>query len=106
MKKQTEKKKISRIKRSEDEKSEALKMYLRGLYIREISILLNIPVRTLEKWQSAGKWTLYKDCPEIKKRAYELSQKGNTYKEIAELLQINTVTVWRYIKEYEKRENK
>ena len=90
-----------RTQHTAETKDKARKMYLRGLYLTEISVLLSVPVRTLEKWQTAEKWTLLKDCPEIKRRAYELSKAGRTYKEVADLLKINSVTVWRYIKSYE-----
>ena len=39
----------------------------------------------------------------IKKRAYELYQKGYTYREIANELRIGLGTAWRYVKEYEKK---
>ena len=76
-------------------------MYLRGLYLTEISILRNVPLRTLEKWQTDEKWTLLRETPEIRRRAHELSRGGKTYGEIAALLKISTVTVWRYIKAVE-----
>ena len=103
MKKSKRKPAPARVKHSADTKDKARTMYLRGLYLTEISVLLSVPLRTLEKWQTCEKWTLLKDTPEIKRRAYELSKGGKTYKEIAGLLKINTVTVWRYIKAYENK---
>jgi transposase-like protein len=91
----------ARTKHSAETKETARKMYLRGLYLTEISVLCGVPLRTLEKWQTCEKWTLIKDTPEIKRRAFELSKGGRTYKQIAELLKINPVTVWRYIKAVE-----
>ncbi len=92
--------KIKRRKRyTAEQREKARKYYLRGLYLPEINKLMDIPIRTLEKWQRLEKWTLLKETPEIKKRAFELSQGGYSYKKIAELLQISTVTVWRYCKE-------
>jgi len=61
-----------------DQREAARKMYLRGLYLTEISVLLQIPVRTLEKWQTAEKWTLLKGGEEIHKRAFEMKQSGKT----------------------------
>jgi uncharacterized protein YjcR len=106
MTKKIKKQPTARVKHSAETKEEARKMYLRGLYLTEISVLLSVPLRTLEKWQTAEKWTLFKNCPEIKRRAYELARAGKTYKQIATLLKINTVTVWRYIKAYENGSNK
>jgi uncharacterized protein YjcR len=101
MKQQKKQHPSARVKHSAETKETARKMYLRGLYLTEISVLCNVPQRTLEKWQTSEKWTLLKDTPEIKRRAYELSKGGRTYKEIAHVLKINTVTVWRYIKTVE-----
>jgi uncharacterized protein YjcR len=96
----------TRQKHNAETRDKARKMYLRGLYLTEISVLCNVPLRTLEKWQTAEKWTLLTNTPEIKRRAYELSKGGRTYRQIAELLKINTVTVWRYIKTYENKQGK
>ena len=84
-----------------EHRESARKMYLRGLYLTEISVLLSVPVRTLEKWQTVEKWTLLKDCTDIKKRAYELRRSGRSVKEVAALLKIDPSTVWRYAKTYQ-----
>ncbi|MFI3304802.1 MAG: helix-turn-helix domain-containing protein [Rikenellaceae bacterium] len=83
----------------------ARKMYLRGLYLSEIGVLLSIPVRTLEKWYTLGRWSLLKGCPDIKKRALELKRSGRTAKEVAEILQINPSTVFRWIKTAKNENN-
>jgi len=83
-----------------DQRETARKMYLRGLYLTEISVLLQIPVRTLEKWQTAEKWTLLKGGEEIHKRAFEMKQSGKTAVEIAQILNINRATVFKWIKKY------
>ncbi len=89
-----------RNKYTTDHKENARKYYLMGLNLQDISKLLNnCPVRTLEKWQLAEKWTELKQPEAIKTRAKELHESGKSYNEIAELLQISRVTVWRYIKE-------
>lgn len=102
MKKGKNKKKRKIKNYTAKQREEARRLYLRGLYLPEISILLDIPKRTLENWQSSEKWTLLKECPEVKKRAYDLKAGGYMNKEIAEMLDVSTVTVWRYIKAYEK----
>lgn len=88
-----------RNKYTADQKETAQRYYLMGLNMQDISKLLgNCSVRTLEKWQLAGKWTELKQPKAIKTRAKELHESGRTYDQIAEILQISRVTVWRYIK--------
>jgi hypothetical protein len=106
MKKTKEQIKPARKIHTADTRERARKMYLRGLYLTEISVLLSVPLRTLEKWQTVEQWTALKELPEIKKRAFDLARAGKTHKEIAELLKINVVTVWRYIKAYKDNEKK
>jgi len=96
---------IHRKQYTNEDKAKARKYYLMGLNMIEIGILLNgCPVRTLEKWQAADRWTELKQAPEITQRAKELKRSGKTYAEIAEILKINRVTVWRYIKQANNRE--
>ena len=106
MKKQKNKKNRKPNNYTADQRENARKLYLRGLYLLEISILLNIPKRTLENWQSSEKWTILKECPEVKKRAYDLKAGGYKNEQIAEMLHVSTVTVWRYIKAYEKERDR
>jgi DNA-directed RNA polymerase specialized sigma24 family protein len=83
-----------------EHRENARKYYLMGLNLTEIGKLLDgCPVRTLEKWQTRERWTELKHIPEIKTRAMELLRGGKTYSEIADLLKISRVTVWRYIKQ-------
>jgi Uncharacterized conserved protein len=90
----------ARNKYTLDEKDKARKYYFMGLSLTEISKLLDgCPVRTLEKWQQAERWTETKQIENIKTKALELHDGGKSYAEIAGLLQISRVTVWRYIKE-------
>lgn len=98
----TKTKKIAkhRNKYSLEQKDKARKYYLLGLNLQEISKLLDgCPVRTIEKWQQSEKWTELKSPQNIKFRVKELQASGKTYKEIANMLQISRVTVWRYIKQ-------
>lgn len=88
-----------------DQHEAARKMYLRGLYLTEISVLLNIPIRTLEKWQTAEKWTLLKGGEEIHKRAFEMKQSGKKADEIAKILNINRATVFKWIKAYKNEQD-
>lgn len=97
--KNTKKKPVQpRNRYTADDKAKARKYYLMGLNLQEIGLLLGgCPVRTLEKWQTAEKWTQFKQLENIEIKAYELHQAGKSYSEIATMLSISTVTVWRYI---------
>lgn len=96
---------ITRNKYTGEDKAKARKYYLMGLNMNEIGLLLNgCPVRTLEKWQAADKWTSLKQPAPITQRTIELHKSGKTYAEIAEILKINRVTVWRYIKQAKSKE--
>lgn len=83
----------------------ARQMYLRGLYLTEISILLNVPLRTLEDWQGSGKWTLLKKTTPIKQRAKELKEAGYTAREVAKMLDIHPRTVFRWAKQAKQADN-
>jgi len=96
------KKKITRpqkrTKWTAEHKAKAFHYYMIGLNLSEISKLVdNCPVRTLENWQQAEKWTEQKHFQGIKQKAYEMHQAGETYEQIAKTLKKGRVTVWRYI---------
>jgi uncharacterized protein YjcR len=94
-----------RNKYNVEHREKARKYYLMGLNLHEVSKLLDgCPVRTLEKWQQAEKWTELKKPENIKLRAKELFESGKTYLEIADLLKIGYTTVWRYLKQARKAE--
>jgi len=96
---------IPRKQYSQEDKTKARKYYLMGLNMTEIGILLNgVPVRTLEKWQAIDHWTELKQPATITQRTMELHKSGKSYAEIAEILKINRVTVWRYIKQAKSTE--
>ena len=82
-----------------EQREKALKYYLLGLNMNEISKLLDgLPIRQLEKWQMLYQWTALKNCKPIKQRALELKQSGKSLKEISEILKISRITIWRYTK--------
>ena len=92
-------------KHTDEQKNQARKYYLIGLNLSEIGKLLDTPVRTLEKWQAAEKWTELKQVRGIEQRAYELHEGGKTFEEISKILEISRTTAHRYIKrakEFEK----
>jgi DNA invertase Pin-like site-specific DNA recombinase len=71
-----------------------------GLNLREISKLLDgAPVRTIEKWQTKEQWKLLRETEPIKERVLSLQRSGRSYSEIAGILKINRVTVWRWLKQ-------
>ena len=96
--KKTPQKKQTRQHYTLDEKATAKEKYLRGLTLAEISVIQNVPIRTLEKWQLMEKWTSYKICPEIKARCLQLHRGGKTVKQISELVGKSIATVSRYIR--------
>jgi len=90
-----------------EQREKARKYYLMGLNMEEISKLLDgCPFRTIEKWQNLEQWKLLKKTKPIEIRALELKKAGKTVKEIAKLIEVSEITVWRYTKkaiENEKR---
>ncbi|HCT31520.1 MAG TPA: hypothetical protein DIW31_12525 [Bacteroidales bacterium] len=97
---------IQRNKYTIEHREKARKYYIMGLNLHEISKLLDdCPVRTLEKWQQAEKWTDLKQPESIKKKALELSEAGKSYNEIAKILEISRTTVWRYLIEAKESRN-
>lgn len=94
----------TRNKYTIEQKESAKKYYLMGLNLQEISKLLDgCPVRTLEKWQLADKWTELRNAEPLASRIKELHDSGKSYNEIAEMLDLNRVTVWRYLKQAKKQ---
>mgnify|MGYP001159341682 CR=1 FL=1 len=91
---------LTRNKYTAEDREKARKYYIMGLNLHEISKLLDgCSVRTLEKWQNSERWTDLKQPQKSKIRALELSEAGYSYKEIAKMLKISSITVWRYIKQ-------
>lgn len=82
-------------------KEKAQYYYILGLSLLEIEKLIDVPLRTLEKWQSVYEWRKVKNpkIPHNKKRkAYDLHVKGFSKKEIAEKMQVDVSTVHKWIK--------
>jgi transposase-like protein len=89
----------TRNKYTAEQREKAIKYYLLGLNMQEISKLLDsLPIRTLEKWQLLYKWTALKNLKPIKLRALELKESGKSMQEISDILKISRITVWRYTK--------
>lgn len=81
-----------------EHKEKALKYYLLGLNLFEISKLTDIPERTLQKWQTKERWVKFKETDNLKEKAVNLKKAGIANKQISEILKISTTTVWRYCK--------
>lgn len=86
-----------RIRYTYGQKATARKYYLMGLTVPEIAKLMDVPPRTVEKWQYTEKWTAIKEARPIKHRAHDLHKAGKTYTQIAEILNVSYTTVWRYL---------
>lgn len=84
------------------DRAKAKAMYLRGLYLWEISKILDIPQRTIENWQTAEKWTAFRETYECRQRAFELQRAGKTLDTISAAMQVSKSTICRWIK-YEKQ---
>jgi transposase len=85
-------------KATTEQKREALRFYLLGLTLPEISKLLDgVSVRTLEKWQAADQWTSQTKPDNIKKKCFELKDGGKSVSEIALLLNLSKSTVYRHL---------
>lgn len=91
-----------RAQTSPEMRKEALRYYLMGLTMPEISKLLDgVSVRTLEKWQASDKWTEQRQTEPIKKKVSEMKAGGLSVKAITEKTGISKATIHRYIKEVE-----
>ena len=86
-----------------DTKAEAKQMYLRGLYMREISVLLGVPVRTLEDWQTTEDWHSLKYPSEIRQKVYELRQSGMKATEIAKHFGLSVRVCYKYIRDVKRK---
>ncbi|MFS4470048.1 hypothetical protein [Chryseobacterium sp. T20] len=80
------------------DKEKSRKYYLLGLSLNEVSKLMDIPERTLQKWQQKEGWVKYKETYILKAKAIDLKQSGFSNKQIAGILKISCTTVWRYCK--------
>jgi DNA-directed RNA polymerase specialized sigma24 family protein len=99
-KKATKKAVIQRNSYTAEHREKARRYYLMGLNLHEISKLLNgASVRTIEKWQIKEQWTALREAEPLKERVLSLQRAGRSYSEIAKLLNINRVTVWRWLKQ-------
>ncbi|REC50811.1 hypothetical protein DRF62_18635 [Chryseobacterium piscium] len=81
------------------DREKALKYYLLGLNLFEVSKLTEVPERTLQKWQSKESWVKLKDSEKLRKKAVDLKNFGLSNKKISEILLISSTTVWRYCKQ-------
>lgn len=83
---------------STTDREKSRKYYLLGLNLNEVSKLMDIPERTLQKWQQKERWVKYKEIDSLKAKAIDLKQTGLSNKQISEILNISCTTVWRYCK--------
>ncbi|GHT02008.1 hypothetical protein AGMMS49525_04530 [Bacteroidia bacterium] len=78
--------------------AEKVKQYFAmGLTYYEIGKLLDVSSRTIQRYVAAHE--LKKECPApkaLQQKAFELSAKGFSYREIAERLQVTKTTVYTW----------
>lgn len=101
--------KRKRVPHAKEVKQKAEKYYLLGLSLCEIEKLLNVPLRTLEKWQTVDKWTETRNPhkPHNKKRkAHDLRKKGFTVPQIAKKFEVVSSTVYKWLKHVESENEK
>lgn len=83
-----------------EDRENALRYYLIGLNMYEISKLLDVSVRTLESWQKVESWTEKKQGKQIEKKAFEMfTVQKMKIKDIASILNKSVPTINRYLKE-------
>ena len=81
-----------------DTKANALRLYLIGLTLYEISKIVDAPVRTIEKWYISDNWKPQRETKAVHLKALDLYDSGKTYKEVAKILNKSLPTIGRYIK--------
>lgn len=85
-------------KHSFEKRAAARKYYLIGLNMPEISKLIDVPIRTVEKWRISEQWQLLKKQDNYEKTIIELYQANESYSRISELMQVTKPTIWRVLK--------
>lgn len=80
--------------------AEAYRYYVMGLNCQEIGKLLDLSVRTIERYMQAGGWKEATNGKTIEAKAYELHESGKTYAEVAKVLRVSKGTVFNYLKRY------
>lgn len=80
--------------------AEAYRYYVMGLNCQEIGKLLDLSVRTIERYMQIGGWKEATNGKTIEAKAYELHESGKTYAEVAKVLQVSKGTVFNYLKRY------
>lgn len=85
------------------DKDQARKYYVIGLNLFEISKLLNIPYKTLEKWQQKFEWKKMRSDNLLYFLINELSDKGLHSSEICSVLKISPTTFWRSSKKVKQK---
>ncbi|QYS88027.1 helix-turn-helix domain-containing protein [Flavobacterium davisii] len=79
-------------------KANALRLYLIGLTLSEISKIVDAPVRTVEKWYISENWKPQRETKAVHLKALDLYDSGKSYKDIAKILNKSLPTIGRYIK--------
>ncbi|SMP09002.1 helix-turn-helix domain-containing protein [Chryseobacterium profundimaris] len=91
-------KQTTKKQHAETARNQAKKYYLLGLNLSEVSKLMDIPEKTIEKWQQKEGWVKLKRIDRVKETVINLKKEGLSNSKISDLLNISTSTVWRYCK--------
>jgi DNA-directed RNA polymerase specialized sigma24 family protein len=83
----------------------ALRYYLLGLNSKEIGKLLDLSPRTVQRYMSEGKFKSQRQVKNLSAKAFEMLNKGYTYKEIAKAVGKSKTMVYYYIKEARMSKN-
>lgn len=84
---------------------EVLRVYhyhLRGLTARETAKLIDVSIRTVQRWASEYRFKEKAHPDTLQQRATQLHEQGFTYREIAATIRKSRTTVYNYLKETRK----
>ena len=90
-----------RVLHTDTTRKDAARFYVLGLTLPEISKQVDVPLRTLERWQSTDKWFNLRNSEPIKDKVCEMYENGISKQDISDKINLSYTTVYRYIKAYE-----
>jgi Homeodomain-like domain len=90
-----------RVVHTDTIRKDGARFYALGLTLPEISKQIDVPLRTLERWQTDDRWTLLRNSEPIKDLVCDLYDNGLTKQDISDKLNLSYTTIYRYIKAYE-----
>lgn len=94
-----EKEKQLNVRKSDRTKTKAYKYFCMGLNSKEIAKILDLSFRTVQNYMNSDNWKKRQKPANLKFEVLKLYELGNSYKVIAETLNISRTTVYLYLKE-------